>query len=86
MKEVWFFLRHASFYRHFNKDFSKIVKPLPNLVDKDVPFHFSKECHEAFSKLKVALTSTPALHPPIWRKLFELMCDASDYAIGVVRG
>jgi len=65
VKEVRSFLGHASFYLHFIKDFSKITKPLSNLLAKDVPFHFSKEHLEAFSKLKEALTSAPILHPPI---------------------
>ena len=47
------------------KDFSKIAKSLSNLLAKDVPFHFSEKCHEAFSKLKEALTCAPILHPPI---------------------
>ena len=86
MKKVRSFLGHAGFYRRFNKDFSKIAKPLSNLLAKDVPFHFSDECFEAFSKLKEALTSAPVFHPPIWEEPFELMCDASDFAIRVVLG
>jgi len=84
VKEVRSFLRHASFYRRFIKDLSKITKPLSNLLAKDVPFYFSDECHEALSKLKETLTSAPILYPPIWGEPFELMCDASDYTIGVV--
>jgi len=59
---------------------------LSNLLAKDVPFHFPKECREAFSKLKEASTSASILHLPIWGEPFELMYDASDYAIGVVLG
>jgi len=50
----------------------------------DVPFLFSKECLAAFTKLKEAPTTTPTLHPPVWGEPFELMCDASNYAIGVI--
>jgi len=57
---------------------------LTNLLAKDVPFHFSEECHVAFIKLKEILTFAPVLHPPIWGDPFELMCCASDYAVGVV--
>jgi len=56
VKEVRSFLRHPGFYRRFIKDFSKIAKPLSNLLAKNVPFHFSDECVEAFSKLQKALT------------------------------
>ena len=54
-----------AFYRRFIKDFSKIAKPLSSLLAKDVPFHFSEECHEAFSKFKEALTFALILYPPI---------------------
>ena len=40
----------------------------------------------AFTKLKEALSTAPILHPPVWRESFELMCDASDYAVTVVLG
>jgi len=86
VKEVRSFLGHAGFYRRFIRDFSNIAKSLSNLLAKEVPFHFSRDCLVAFTKLKKALTSALVLHRPIWGELFELMCDASDYAIGVVLG
>ena len=72
MKEVQSFLGYANFYCHFIKDFSKITKPLSNLLAKDVPFHFSEECHEPFSKLKEALTFALILHPPIWGERIDV--------------
>ena len=63
-----------------------MAKPLSNLLAKDVLFHFSDQCLEAFSKLNEALTSTPIIHPPIQGEPFELMCDVFDYATGVVLG
>jgi len=65
VKEVRSFLGHGGFYRWLIKDFSKTAKSLTNLLAKDVPFHFSEECHVAFSKLKETLTSAPIFHPPI---------------------
>ena len=59
MKEVSSFLGHAGFYRHFIKDFTNIVKPLTNLLAKDMPFHFSEECLVAFTKLKEVLPVLP---------------------------
>jgi len=38
VQEVWSFLGHAGFYRHFIKDFLKNFKPLCDLLAKDVPF------------------------------------------------
>ena len=65
VKEVRSFLGHAGFYRGFIRDFSKIAKPLTNLLAKEVQFHFSEDCLVAFTKLKEALISAPILHPPI---------------------
>ena len=86
VKEVRSFLGHCGFYRRFIQDFTKITKPLTNLLVKDVDFNFSDECVASFSRLKEALVSAPILQPPDWDQPFELMCDTSDYAVGVVLG
>ncbi|CAL2238499.1 unnamed protein product [Prunus armeniaca] len=84
VKGVRSFLGHARFYRRFIKDFSKITKPLCNLLLKDVTFNFDNRCLEAFKILKEKLTSTPVIIAPNWEVPFEIMCDASDYAVGAV--
>ncbi|KAK1667446.1 hypothetical protein QYE76_055605 [Lolium multiflorum] len=56
--------------------FSKISKPLTNLLQKDVPFVFDDDCKEAFETLKKALTTAPVVEPPDWNLPFEIMCDA----------
>jgi len=86
VKDVRSFLGYTGFYRRFIRDFGKIVKPLTNLLAKEVPFHFIEECLVAFTKLKEALTSAPVLHPPIWGEPFELIYGASNYAGWVVLG
>ena len=86
MKGIHSFLGHAGFYRRFIKDFSKIAKPLTNPLSKDVQFIFDKDCLDAFCRLKEALISAPILQPPDWSFPFEIMCDASDYAVGAVLG
>jgi hypothetical protein len=80
------FLGHARFYRRFIKDFSKITKLLTTLLQKDVPFDFNEKCLAAFRTLKRALITTPIIQPPDWSQPFEIMCNASDYAIGAVLG
>ncbi|CAM8962941.1 unnamed protein product [Rhodiola kirilowii] len=85
-KGIRSFLGHAGFYRRFIKDFSKIARPLTHLLCNDVEFNFDEECLEAFDKLKKNLVSAPIVQPPNWDLPFELMCDASDYAIGAVLG
>ncbi|KAI5323819.1 hypothetical protein L3X38_032892 [Prunus dulcis] len=86
VKGVRSFLGHAGFYRRFIKDFAKISRPLCTLLAKDTPFNFDKACLEAFNKLKALLTSAPIIAAPNWDLPFELMCDASDYAVGAVLG
>ncbi|CAN6700796.1 unnamed protein product [Malus baccata var. baccata] len=78
--------RLAGFYRRFIKDFSKIAQPLCRLLQKEVAFEFTKECTESFNQLKELLTTAPIIVPPDWSLPFELMCDASDYALGAVLG
>jgi len=84
VKSVRSFLGHVDFYRRFIKDFSKIVKPLTHLLVKDVPFDFNEDCLSAFCRLKEALISAPVMQAPNWELPFEVMCDASDYTVGVV--
>nr|GEX29556.1 reverse transcriptase domain-containing protein [Tanacetum cinerariifolium] len=86
VKGIRSFLGHASFYRRFIKDFSKIARPMTRLLEKDTSFIFFKECAEAFQTLKRNLTEAPILITPDWDMPFELMCDASDFAIGAVLG
>ncbi|CAN6687749.1 unnamed protein product [Malus baccata var. baccata] len=78
--------RLAGFYRRFIKDVSKIAQPLCCLLQKEVSFEFNEACEQAFNHLKDLLTSAPIITPPDWSTPFELMCDASDYAIGAVLG
>ncbi|GKE50280.1 reverse transcriptase domain-containing protein [Tanacetum coccineum] len=81
VKGVQSFLGHAGFYRRFIQDFSKIVRPMTHLLEKETPFFFSKECIESFKTLKKKLTKAPILVAPDWDLPFEIMCDASDYAV-----
>nr|GEU34451.1 reverse transcriptase domain-containing protein [Tanacetum cinerariifolium] len=86
VKGVRSFLGHVGFYRRFIQDFSKIARPMTHLLEKETPFLFSKDCIDAFETLKKNLTEAPILVVPNWNLPFELMCDASDFAIGAVLG
>nr|GEY44739.1 reverse transcriptase domain-containing protein [Tanacetum cinerariifolium] len=86
VKGIRSFLGHASFYRRFIQDFLKIARPMTRLLEKDTPFFFSKECIKAFQTLKKKLTEAPILVALDWGLPFELMRDASDFAIGAVLG
>ena len=86
VKDIRSFLGHAGLYRRFIKDFSHIARPLSRLLAKDVKFIFNEECHEAFTILKSSLSSSPIIQAPDYSLPFEIMCDASDFAIGAVLG
>ncbi|GJY14960.1 reverse transcriptase domain-containing protein [Tanacetum coccineum] len=86
VKGIRSFLGHAGFYRRFIKDFQKISRPMTHLLEKNTPFIFSEDCILAFQTLKKKLTKAPILIAPNWDQPFEIMCDASDYAIGAVLG
>ena len=63
-----------------------IARPLTNPLAKDVPFEFDDACLKYFNILKKALIFAPIIQPPDWSLPFEIMCDASDYAVGAVLG
>jgi hypothetical protein len=86
VKGICSFLGHAGFYRRFIQNFSQIARPLTHLLAKDVPFVFTEVCLQSFHTLKKALISMPVIQPPNWHLPFEIMCDASDYAVGAVLG
>ncbi|XP_042055854.1 uncharacterized protein LOC121800317 [Salvia splendens] len=85
-KEIRAFLGHAGFYRRFIKDFAKIAQPLTRLLQNEVEFEFSDDCKAAFQLLKDRLISSPIICAPDWSHPFEVMCDASDYAVAAVLG
>jgi hypothetical protein len=66
--------------------FFQIARPLTHLLAKDAPFVFTKECIQSFHTLKEALIFAPVIQRSDWYLTFEIMCDASDYAVGAVLG
>jgi hypothetical protein len=81
---IHIFLGHAGFYQRFIQNFSQIAWPLTHLLAKDAMFIFTEECLQSFHTLKKALISAPVIQPPDWDLPFEIMCDATDYAVGAV--
>ena len=86
VKGIRSFLGHAIFYRRFIKDFSKIARPLCRLLEKDTRFNFDDSCKAGFQEIKIRLVQAPIMAAPEWNQGFEVMCDASDFAIGAVLG
>ncbi|WKA06922.1 hypothetical protein VitviT2T_024800, partial [Vitis vinifera] len=86
VKGVRQFLGHAGFYRRFIKDFSNLSKPLCELLAKDAKFVWDERCQNSFDQLKQFLTTSPIVRAPNWQLPFEVICDASDFAVGAVLG
>nr|GEU80737.1 hypothetical protein [Tanacetum cinerariifolium] len=86
VKAIQIFLGHAGFYRSFIKDFSQVARPMTQILVKDAPFNFSEKCIQAFDTLKRELIQASIMIKPEWSLPFEIMCDASDYAVGAVLG
>ncbi|GJZ17273.1 reverse transcriptase domain-containing protein [Tanacetum coccineum] len=63
-----------------------LKRPMTHLFKKETPFVFYQDCIDAFETLKKKFTEAPILVVPDLSLPFELMCDASDFAIGVVLG
>jgi hypothetical protein len=77
VSEVQSFLGLAGYYRRFIPNFSKIVKPVTELLKKENKYVWSDTCDEAFKLLKKLLTTSPMLAQPDTNKLFDVYCDAS---------
>ena len=86
VKGIRSFLGHAGFYRRFIRDLSKIARPLCRLLEKDTKFNFDEFCQNSFEEIKSRLVEAPIMAKPDWNREFEIMCDASDFAMGVVLG
>jgi hypothetical protein len=77
-------LRLAGYYHRFIPNFSKIVKSMAKLLEKEAKFKWRPQCKEAFLTLKKLLTTTPVLAQPDIKKSFDVYCDASGTGIGGV--
>ena len=84
LRDLRIFLGHVGFYRRFIRDFAKVSKLLTTLLCTDKDFFIDKEGERAFEMLKLALIEAPILQSPNWDLPFEIMCNASDYAVGAV--
>ena len=86
VKGIRSFLGHAGSYKRFKKDFLKISRPLSRMLEEDANFDFDESCRSAFDEIKSRLVTTPIMLILDWNNDFEIMCDASDYAMGDVLG
>src|ERR1041385_8005991 len=82
--EIRSFLGLAGYYRRFIESFSKIAKPMTELLKKDTKFVWTEECEASFQELKKRLVTAPVLILPDVRKDFQVYCDASGQGLGGV--
>jgi hypothetical protein len=82
--QILSFLGLAGYYRRFIPDFSRIAKPMTELLKNGVKFVWSEACEKAFHTLRQHLTSAPLLVQLDNSKPFEVFCDASDTGLGCV--
>ena len=84
VKDVRSFLGFGNFYQKFIPGFSTLAAPLNALLKKDTAFQWTEETQQSFDTLKQKLTSSPVLMMPDQTQPFQIECDASKYASGVV--
>jgi hypothetical protein len=84
VSEVRSFLGLAGYYRRFIPNFSKITKPVIELLKKENKYVWSEACDEAFKHLKKLLTTSPMLAQPDTTKSFDVYCDVSGTGLGGV--
>jgi hypothetical protein len=84
VSEVQSFLGLVGYYRQFIPNFSRIAKPITELLKKGNKYVWSEACDEAFQHLKKLLTTSPVLAQPNTTKPFDVYCDASGTGLGGV--
>ena len=82
--DVRSFLGFANYFRKFVQGYSALVTPLTNLTKKDKPFEWTAKCQEAFDGVISNLTNAPVLALADPEKPYEVICDASGWALGAV--
>jgi hypothetical protein len=84
VSDIRSFLELAGYYRRFIEGFSRISKPMAELLEKDKEFKWMPACESSFQELKKRLTIAPVLVMPDIEKPFSIYCDASGQGLGCV--
>ena len=82
--DVRSFLGLASYYRRFVRGFSEMARPLTQMTRAGVEWDWSEAQHQAFNRLKLALTTAPVLKLPDFERQFVVTTNASDAAVGAI--
>jgi hypothetical protein len=84
VRQIRSFLGLAGYYRRFIPDFSRVAKPMTELLKKGAKFVWGQKCEDAFHTLRQHLTTAPVLAQPNSGKPFDVYCDASGNGLGCV--
>jgi hypothetical protein len=84
VRQIRSFVESAGYYRRFIPDFSRIAKPITELLKKEAKFVWGQKCEDAFHALRQHLTTAPVLVQPDSSKRFDVYCDASGTRLGCV--
>jgi hypothetical protein len=84
VRQIRSFLGLAGYYQRFILDFSRIAKPIAELLKKGPKFEWGQKCEDAFHTLRQHLTTTLVLAQPDNNKPFDVYCDASGTGLGSV--
>ena len=84
VSDIRSFLGLAGYYRRFIEGFSKVAKPMTELLAKNKDFKWTPACEASFQELKKKLTTAPVLIMPDMEKPFSIYCDASGQGLGCV--
>ncbi len=82
--EIKRFLRAASFYRHYFRDFASKVALMCKLLKKDENFLWIKACAKSWEWMKESMTCLLVLTIPNWKLEFRVHSDASNFALGTM--
>jgi hypothetical protein len=82
MSEIRSFLGLAGYYRRFIEGFSKIARPMTELLKKEKKLNWIESCEKSFHELKRRLTTAPVLNLPDIQRDFVVYCDASRQGLG----
>ena len=74
------------FIEDLSETFQKLLDHYADCWKKNTKFHFDESCHKAFEEIKFRLVEAPIMAKQDWNREFEIMCDASDFAMGAVLG
>jgi hypothetical protein len=82
--DIQSFLGLTGYYRRFIKGFSKISKPMTELLEKDRKFEWTPACESSFQELKKRLMTALILVMLDMEKPFSIYCDAFGQGLGCI--